>query len=70
MTNAEQWRHLYLTALDHCGVSVPQPLIDQARAAIFDRLLDLCDFSDCHQDEEEDLRQALRELWRVESRSS
>jgi RIO-like serine/threonine protein kinase len=70
MTNREQWRQLYLTALDHSGLSVPQPLIDQARAAIFDRLLDLCDLSDSNQAEEEDLREALRELWKAENRHS
>jgi len=70
MTNADQWQQLYLMALERSVPSDQQALIDQARSAIFDRLLDLCDLSDSHQAEEENLRNALRELSKAENRHS
>lgn len=67
MANAEQWREIYLAALEKSNPVERQPLIDKARSAIFSRFLDLCDLSDSHAAEEEDLRGALRELWKAES---
>jgi hypothetical protein len=68
MANAEQWRKLYKEALDGFDPVLQQTLIVEARNAIFDRLLDLCDLSGSHQDEEKLLEEALRQLWITENR--
>jgi hypothetical protein len=68
MANAEQWRQLYKEALDRFDPGLQKTMIDQARTAIFDRLLDLCDLSGSHQDEETLLEDALRQLWIAENR--
>ena len=67
MTNAEQWREIYQAAIE--GSATQKPLIDKARAVIFDRLLDLCDLSGSHEDEEGLLEEALRQLWVAENKN-
>jgi hypothetical protein len=69
MTNAEQWRERYRAALDMFDPALQKSLIVKARSAIFDRLLDLCDLSGSHQDEEKVLEEALRQLWIVENKN-
>ena len=54
--------------MEEFDTALQKPLIDEARKAIFDRLLDLCDLSDSHQDEETKLQEALRQLWMAENR--
>ena len=68
MPNAGQWRKLYKEALDGFDPVLQDTLILKARTAIFDRLLDLCDLSGSHQDEEKLLEEALRQLWVAENR--
>ena len=68
MANAEQWRELYQAALKGFDPAMQKPLIEKARTAIFDRLLDLCDLSGSHQEEEKLLEEALRQLWIAENR--
>jgi hypothetical protein len=67
MTNAEQWQQLYQRAVGCFDPTGQKFLIDKARTAIFDRLLDLCDLSGSHQDEEKLLEEALRQLWLAEN---
>jgi len=43
--------------------------LDKARAAIFNRLLALCDLSGSHEDEEGLLEEALRQLWVAENKN-
>jgi hypothetical protein len=54
--------------LDGFDPVLQEALIVRARTAIFDRLLDLCDLSGSHQDEEKSLEEALRQLWIAENR--
>jgi hypothetical protein len=68
MPNAEQWRGFYQEAMDSFDPVSQETLILKARTAIFDRLLDLCDLSGSHQDEEKLLEEALRQLWIAENR--
>jgi len=65
---AQHWRESYRLAMEEFDTALQKPLIDEARKAIFDRLLDLCDLSDSHQDEETKLQEALRQLWMAENR--
>jgi len=69
MTNAEQWQDFYQRALGCFDPDGQRILIGKARTAIFDRLLDLCDLSGSHQDEERLLEEALRQLWVAENRN-
>jgi len=69
MTNAEQWREIYQAAMDGFDPATQKPMIDRARSAIFDRLLDLCDLSGSHEDEERLLEDALRQLWVAENKN-
>jgi hypothetical protein len=66
----ERWRELYQSALVEANRSRRKQLIDEARLAIFDRMLELCDFSDAHRVEDGDLEAALRELWKAENKES
>jgi len=68
MPNAEHWRVFYQQAIDSFDPVSQERLILKARTAIFDRLLDLCDLSGSHQDEEKLLEDALRQLWIAENR--
>jgi hypothetical protein len=63
----EQWRQFYEEALDGFDPVLQEALIVRARTAIFDRLLDLCDLSGSHQDEEKLLEEALHQLWIAEN---
>jgi len=69
MANAEQWREIYQAAMKGFDPATQNPLIDKARAAIFNRLLDLCDLSGSHEDEERLLEEALRQLWVAENKN-
>ena len=69
MASAEQWRELYRAAMEGFDPATQKPLIDRARTAIFNRLLDLCDLSDSHEDEERLLEEALRQLWIAEDKN-
>ena len=68
MTNTEQWRLIYERAVGCFDPDGQKILIDKARTAIFDRLLDLCDLSGAHLEEEKLLEEALRQLWIAENR--
>jgi hypothetical protein len=67
MATVEQWRKLYKEALDSFDPVLQDTLILNARKAIFDRLLDFCDLSGSHQEEERLLEEALRQLWLAEN---
>ena len=69
MVSAEQWRKLYKEALDSFDPVLQETMILNARKAIFERLLDLCDLSGSHRDEEKLLEEALRQLWIAENRT-
>jgi hypothetical protein len=67
MTTMDNWQESYRAAIEAFDPAAQKPLISKARQAIFDRLLDLCDFSDTHREEEAQLEDALRQLWIAEN---
>jgi hypothetical protein len=70
MTSGGSWQDLYRGAVAEPDSAIQKHRIGEARVAIFDRLLDLCDLSGSHQEEEKLLEEALRQLWIAENRKS
>ena len=67
MTSGGSWRELYHGAIREPDYAVQKSRIGEARLAIFDRLLALCDLTSSHESEEKQLNEALRQLWIAEN---